>query len=225
MDPETKAASAALQVATGGSSGSPPLPSFVQRLVPDFLSNNPYFCAGFGLAGLGAAASLARGAVRGLKVMGRRRLLTSLEVPIRDPAYPWVMQWLIARGNCSLHLGVETTYAKDAAGNVEAVFNFVPSPGQHVLRYKDAFLWIDRQRSGEVVDFSSGSPWETLTLTTLSLHKHRITELHKRPFTRQRPFVSTPSTPRLLLPSAVFARIPLFFLRRVARLSAAQRGA
>lgn len=34
------------------------------------------------------------------------------------------------RGKCSLHLGVETTYGKDAAGNVEAVFNFVPSPGE-----------------------------------------------------------------------------------------------
>ena len=46
-----------------------------------------------------------------------------------------------------------------------------------MLRYKDALLLVDRQRSGEVVDFSSGSPWETLTLTTLSLHRHRITEL------------------------------------------------
>ncbi|CDJ44657.1 Bcs1 protein, putative [Eimeria tenella] len=195
------------------------LPSFLRRMLPDFLSDNPYFCAGFGLAGLGAAASLTRGAVRAAKAFARRRLLTSLEVPIRDPAYPWVMQWLVAnppaagrathiklghlyavrrrqqqpqrqqqqqqqqldvcefRGKCSLHLGVETTYGKDAAGNVEAVFNFVPSPGQHLLRYKGALLLIDRQRSGEVVDFSSGSPWETLTLTTLSLYRGRITEL------------------------------------------------
>ncbi|KAL8429002.1 hypothetical protein Efla_006785 [Eimeria flavescens] len=153
------------------------LPASIQRLFPDFLVSNPYFCAGFGLAGLGAAASLARGAFRLLKTFGRRRFLTSLEVPIRDPAYPWVLQWLIAKGKCSLHLGVETSYGKDAAGNVEALFNFVPSPGQHVLRYKDAFLLVDRQRSGEVVDFSSGSPWETLTLTALSLHRHRLLEL------------------------------------------------
>lgn len=177
---EQQAASALVGAATGSSPESttvPRLPASIQRLLPEFLSSNPYFCAGFGLAGLGAAASFARAGVRSLKVLARRRLLTSLEVPIRDPAYPWVLQWLIAKGKCSLHLGVETTYGKDAAGNVEAVFNFVPSPGQHVLRYKNALLLVDRQRSGEVVDFSSGSPWETLTLTTLSLHRHRITEL------------------------------------------------
>lgn len=45
----------------------------------------------------GAAASITRAGTRALKGICKRRLLTSLEVPIRDPAYPWVMQWLVAK--------------------------------------------------------------------------------------------------------------------------------
>lgn len=56
------------------------------------------------------------------------------------------------RGKCSLHLGVETTYGKDAAGNVEAVFNFVPSPGvlhlQHQQQQKKQLQELLQEEQG-----------------------------------------------------------------------------
>lgn len=62
-------------------------------LLPSPRANNLVFV----FAATGAAASIARAGLRSLRVLARRRLLTSLEVPIRDPAYPWVLQWLIAK--------------------------------------------------------------------------------------------------------------------------------
>ena len=253
------------------------------------------------LSSSGAAASLTRAGARALRGLCRRRLLTSLEVPIRDPAYPWVMQWLVAKYVCMQAVpsaaaaavlaawwcccccccfccfrccrcccwlwgrcGFTQTQAGRAAAATAAAAaaeccgvisgesvrctsgwrrrtgktqqetwrrfstSFpaqVPLPlrnnnssnnnssssknsssnsnssssrscgcccriafvlllrqlcvcsGQHLLRYKGALLLIDRQRSGEVVDFSSGSPWETLTLTTLSLYRHSLQDL------------------------------------------------
>ncbi|PHJ15196.1 bcs1 family isoform 9, partial [Cystoisospora suis] len=146
-------------------------------LLPSVFSENPLFNAGVGLALLGAGASLVRRGGEGLRHVARRRLFTSLEISVRDPAYPWVMQWLVQRGRMSHHLGVCTEYCKDSAGNVEALFNFVPSPGRHVLRYKKSFVVVERSRSGEILDLQTGTPWETLTLHTLSLQRHILKEI------------------------------------------------
>jgi len=108
----------------------------------------------------------------------RRQLLMSLEIPSKDYAYQWVMQWLVARGvHGSRHLGVETTYAKDNAGRQFASFDFVPSPGTHWVRYRGNFIRIERDREHRTMDMSTGSPWETLTLTTLSLRPTLFQEL------------------------------------------------
>ncbi|CBZ52032.1 Mitochondrial protein-like, related [Neospora caninum Liverpool] len=145
--------------------------------MPLFLTENPLFNAGFGLAVLGTGAALARRSWQGLQAVARRQLLTSLEIPVRDPAYPWVMQWLVSRGSLAHHLGISTEYCKDNAGNVQAVFNYIPSPGRHVMRYKNAPLVIERTRSGETMDFQTGTPWETLTLQTFAFQRHIIQEI------------------------------------------------
>lgn len=71
----------------------PPFPDWV----PEWLSDNPYFSAGFGLFGLGFAATLLRQlSSRGFR-LAERRMLTSLEIPSKDHSYQWVMQWIIAK--------------------------------------------------------------------------------------------------------------------------------
>lgn len=108
----------------------------------------------------------------------RRQLLMSLEIPSKDYSYQWVMQWLVARGvHGSKHLGVETTYSKDSAGRQLASFDFVPSPGRHWMYYKGTPFVVERQREARTVDMSTGSPWETLTLTTVAWRPQLFQEL------------------------------------------------
>merc|ERR1719229_1888066 len=112
------------------------------------------------------------------EVVLRRQLLMSLEVPSKDYAYQWVMQWLVNKGvHGARHLGVETTYSKDSAGRQLAHFDFIPSPGRHWMRYKGSFICVERSREAKTVDMSTGAPWETLTLTTLSLRQNLFHDL------------------------------------------------
>eukprot|EP00913_Durusdinium_trenchii_P021010 g19743.t1 len=93
---------------------------------------------------------LSRGAAVA-EVVFRRQVLMSLEIPSKDYAYQWVMQWM------------------DAAGRQTAAFDFIPSPGRHWVRWRGNFILVDRARETKTVDMSTGAPWETLTLTALSI--------------------------------------------------------
>jgi len=163
-----------------GAAGVPPkipLPESLEKIEwINSLAQNQLFTAGFGLVGIGAIASFLRVGSTSLQEVARRRMLVSLEIPSSDYSYSWVMQWLVnkraegfGRGGGWHHRGVQTTYTKDAAGRTGAVFDFVPSPGQHWIHLGGFnFLKVDRQRETKTVDLSTGTPWETLTLTTLS---------------------------------------------------------
>merc|ERR1719330_1990612 len=170
---------AGMPMAGGGMPAPPPIDtSKIPIPLPDWLLSNPYFTAGFGLVGVGAVMGMARSSAASLEVVCRRQLLMSLEVPSKDYAYQWVMQWLVARGvHGAKHLGVETTYSKDSAGRQLAHFDFVPSPGRHWMRYKGNFLLVERNRETKTVDMSTGAPWETLTLTTLAWKPQLFHEL------------------------------------------------
>jgi len=62
------------------------------------LADNPYFGAGFGLFGLGAAAAVARkGAALGM-ILFRRHCMTTVEVTCKDKSFPWLLQWISEKG-------------------------------------------------------------------------------------------------------------------------------
>ena len=81
------------------------------------------------------------------------------------------------------HLSIETEKIEHPNGSVQTQFALIPGPGKHILRYKNAFLMVDRVRETKSMDFQMGKPWETITLTTLYSQRHifesLFTEAHK----------------------------------------------
>ena len=81
------------------------------------------------------------------------------------------------------HLSIETKKIEHPNGSVQTHFALIPGPGRHILRYRNAFLAVNRVRETKSLDRASGRPWETVTLTTLYSQRHifedLFTEAHK----------------------------------------------
>jgi mitochondrial chaperone BCS1 len=159
------------------------------------LTSNPFFTAGFGLAGLGAAATFAQRGTRNGAALLKRRLLVDVEINNRDESYTWFLYWLrlheqgriasqvsaskrtwfgsvLQRLTPSMRqLSIETETVKLPNGAINAHFALVAGPGRHFLRYRNAFIAVNRVRETKQYD-KDGKPWETITLTTLYSQRH-----------------------------------------------------
>ncbi|KAF2993395.1 hypothetical protein E8E13_000960 [Curvularia kusanoi] len=162
-------------------------------------TDNPFFTAGFGLAALGVAARTGQKGLQHGAAFLRRRMLIDLEITRHDDAYPWLLQWMTTYHRGQLngaqhstgapaaskglltkllnrvdprmhHLQVRTSAPQDGPA-LAAHFSFVPGPGRHFMRYKNAFLLVDRQRTRDAFDMRDGTPFETISLTTLYSHR------------------------------------------------------
>lgn len=174
------------------------------------LTSNPFFTAGFGLAGLGAAVAFARQGIRNGAALLKRRLLVDVEINNRDESYNWFLYWLrlheqgrlpstqshgssllessrkstlteslLRRLTPSLRqLSIETETVKLPNGAINAHFALVAGPGRHFLRYKNAFIAVNRIRETKQYD-KDGKPWETITLTTLYSQRHVFETMFK----------------------------------------------
>ena len=74
------------------------------------------------------------------------------------------------------HLQIQTTKTPRPDGSSHTHFALVPGPGNHILRYRNAFIWVNRQRE-KTFDLQSGTPFETVVLTTLYTHRNVFEEL------------------------------------------------
>ncbi|TKA26121.1 hypothetical protein B0A50_04617 [Salinomyces thailandicus] len=164
------------------------------------LFNNPFFTAGFGLAGLGAALRYGSQGLRAGASMLRHRMLVDLEITRHDESYNWVLNWMTAHYQNQLaptsartqvgtleylmrkftpglhHLQIKTENVRMPSGSEHTTFSLVPGHGRHIIRYKNAFFAVNRERTGK--SFSAdGQPFETVTLTTLYYYRHLFEDL------------------------------------------------
>jgi chaperone BCS1 len=167
------------------------------------LLGNPFFTAGFGLAGLGAALRYGSQGLRKVGELVKHRMLVDLEITKHDKSYPWVLDWMTAQYSRQLassathregnsvfeslirrltpglhHLEMNTEVIKTAGGSSRTAFALVPGHGRHVLRYKKAFIAVNRERIGKSFD-SNGRPFETIKLTTLYHHRHIFEDIFR----------------------------------------------
>lgn len=75
------------------------------------------------------------------------------------------------------HLSIDTQKIQHANGAVQTKFFLVPGPGKHIIRYKNAFILVNRVREAKSIDLQRGTPWETITLTTLYSQRHIFEDL------------------------------------------------
>ena len=89
-----------------------------------------------------------------------------------------IFESLIRRFTPGLHhLSIETEKIEHPNGSVQTHFSLIPGPGKHILRYKNAFLMVNRVRETKSMDLQIGKPWETVTLTTLYSQRHIFEDL------------------------------------------------
>ncbi|ORX93261.1 hypothetical protein K493DRAFT_223675 [Basidiobolus meristosporus CBS 931.73] len=141
-------------------------------------ASNPMFSAGAGLVGVGVALGLLKQGVGYGAQFARRQLLVTLEIPSKDKSYHWFLHWMSTQSaRRTRHLAVETSFKQHDNGSVSTNFGFVPGPGKHFFKYKKAWIQVERQRDGKLMDLTTGSPWETVLLTTLSRDRDVFAEL------------------------------------------------
>ncbi|OQV01833.1 hypothetical protein CLAIMM_07124 [Cladophialophora immunda] len=167
------------------------------------LINNPFFTAGFGLAGLGTIFAFGRRGLRHGAALMRRRLLVDVEISVRDDSYPWFLYWMTLHERGRLanralsqakagpletllqrltpgmrHLAIETEKRELPNGAIHTNFVLIPGPGRHIIRYRNAWIMVNRQRESKQFSMD-GKPWETVTLTTLYSQRHVFESLFK----------------------------------------------
>ncbi|XP_002123538.2 mitochondrial chaperone BCS1 [Ciona intestinalis] len=141
------------------------------------LGDNQFFGAGFGLFMIGAAASVIRkGSAVAVQLL-RRRLMTTLEIPVSDHSYHWVLEWIAQRPDMSCHFSVKTAFQKLHSGKISTGFAFVPSPGAHYMWLGKLPVKIERIREKQMVSANQHIPYETVTLTTLGRNKEVFEQL------------------------------------------------
>lgn len=144
----------------------------------EVIGSNPYFAAGGGLMLLGTGLALARqGMVKGSGFI-YRLMLVDLEIPSKDKLYLWFLEWMAQYKHRRLrHLSVETMFTQHDNGALTTKFSLVPGPGKHLIKYKGAYMLVNRERSGKLLDMTSGTPFETVKLTTLYSDRHLFLDL------------------------------------------------
>ncbi|XP_050431101.1 mitochondrial chaperone BCS1-like [Adelges cooleyi] len=102
-----------------------------------------------------------------------RNHVTELEVANTDQCYDWLLRWL-ADNNDLLHFSV-TTREIDLPENYFK-YDFEPSSGEHVIKYKGHSIALKRNRT-EISSEYLARPFETFRITTWGQKKQLLNEM------------------------------------------------
>lgn len=139
------------------------------------LQSNPYFGAGFGLAGLTVALAAGRRSVILAWTGIRRYAFVTCEVNSKDKSYQWVLEWITRQSQRTQHVSMCTEFYENEVGRISTRFAFIPSPGVHFFSYHGRVLRCERVR--EQMDALAGRPYEVVTLTTYGRDKSVFTDI------------------------------------------------
>lgn len=149
-----------------------------EGFIQSIFANNPYFSAGFGLIGVTAGLTLLKNGMKYGLMFAERRVLVKMEITSKDPSYNWFLQWMGENTKRHAHeLAVETSFTRRDNGSSFANFSLVPGPGIHYFKYNKCWYKVERQRERNMIDLKSGSPWETISITTLSRDRQSLSEI------------------------------------------------
>lgn len=151
---------------------------FYQKAFDDAVKNNPYFAAGGGLMVLGSGLAVARSSIKQLSLFAYRSMLVNLELTSSDKLYSWFLEWMSRyKDRRSRDLSVTTVFKKHDNGSVTTRFSLLPGPGNHWIKYKGAYMYVRREKSTKMIELNTGSPYETVSLTTLYRDRHLFYDL------------------------------------------------
>jgi chaperone BCS1 len=167
------------------------------------LHQNPFFSGGLTLMLLGSAVALLRKVPGQIWNFVKRRVLISVEIPDRDPAFRWVQNWLAeqryARRSRGLSLTTIWVNPEPTAPSADdwweedgstpgskAQFVLSPAPGVHLMTYRGRLLILNRTRR-DLQSGGSSAFQETITIHVVGGTRSFIEELLGEAYTASLP--------------------------------------
>ena len=97
--------------------------------------------------GVGSLAALGRTLGQISVAAFKRHYVTRLEVPCNDKSYHWLLDWVSREvATTAQQLSVRTEWEEEEGGRVTANYRIEPSPGTHIIRWRGAWIRLDRVR-------------------------------------------------------------------------------
>ncbi|CAJ0965048.1 unnamed protein product [Ranitomeya imitator] len=90
---------------------------------------------------------------------------------VKIKSYHWLLSWISHHAKRTQHLSVETSYLQHESGRISTKFDFVPSPGNHFIWYRNKWIRIERNREKQMIDLHTGTPWESVTFTAIGTNR------------------------------------------------------
>lgn len=103
--------------------------------------------------------------------------VTELEVSNSDKCYHWLLQWISKYNEHLLHFSVTTVCRNTESGHVTSKFDYEPSSGEHMFKYKGHTIRVKRDRSSMLSSEYGSRPYETLNLSIWGRNRQVLNEI------------------------------------------------